>query len=100
MAKSFWSEKEQRLVSIKTSTPVSEHDALPFPGNRPIAQIPSDELVRILQALEISGVSPSNPREANLAAYAFHLNAIGKRGSDEAIANFIRGNGSLAWRKL
>ena len=72
-----------------SGTATSQHDSLPFFNGRKIADTESPELTRLLIAAGIEGVSASNPREANLAAYGAHLGKIRKTASDNAIAAWL-----------
>jgi hypothetical protein len=90
MAKSFWSEKDQRLVTLSSSNPRTAHDDLPLPGGKSIPDTDSTALARNLAAWGVSGVSASSSREQNLARYNWHLQNIRRLAADKAVAEWIR----------
>jgi hypothetical protein len=73
----------------KPGNPRTQYDNLPFPGGRAIIDVPSDEIARQLIGRGVAGVSHENGREVNLAAYALHLETIGKAAADHAVSQWL-----------
>jgi hypothetical protein len=90
MAKSFWSEHHQKLISIDKSNPVTQFDALPLPSGKRIADTDSTELVRSFAAWGIADVSASKSREQNLREYAWHLDNIKRHAAENAVNEWLR----------
>lgn len=72
-----------------SGTALSQHDHLLLPNGKKLGNVESAELSTTLQGLGIPGVSPNNPRDANLAAYAGYLAGIHNAAADVAEAAWI-----------
>jgi hypothetical protein len=88
MTKSTWSEKDQRLVPGTNAR--TENDHLTLPGGKKPQELSSADLARVLLAAGIPGASHAQGREANLQAYANHLETMRKRAADNVVAEWIK----------
>jgi hypothetical protein len=64
------------------------HDDLILPGGKRLRD--ERKLASVLEAAGVPGVSHSAGRDINAAAYAAHLNSIGKAGAEQAVAAWLR----------
>jgi hypothetical protein len=86
--KSYWSEKDQKLMPSAHASTGFDH--LTLPGNKKPRDLSSADLARVLLAAGIPGVSHAQGREENLAAYAAHLEIMRKRAADNVVSEWIK----------
>ena len=77
------------VFANRPGNPKTQFDGLPFFGNRKVGDVDSSEIARQLIARDVAGVSHKNGREANLAAYSAHIEAIGKAAADRAVSEWL-----------
>jgi hypothetical protein len=88
--KSFWSEKDQKLITIKSSNPKSQYDELPLPSGVKVSDVDPVDLGRQLAFYGVPGVTANNSLEKNLKAYHSHLEGIRTRAAEKAVADWLR----------
>lgn len=69
--------------------PRTEHDHLPLPGGRKVGEVPSAELLRILAANNVAGVSAEHGRSKNIDLYALHVQRIRSEGATLALDTWL-----------
>lgn len=87
MTKSTWDTRQQKLVAGANAR--TEHDHLILPGGKKAPDLSTADLVRTLQAAGVPGVGPSQGRDANMQAYANHLEEMRKRAADNVVNEWL-----------
>ena len=82
-----WSERHQNLVP--TGGTRTEFDNLILPKGRGASELSNGDLAKILIERNVSGVSHSRGREANLQVYAAFLDKIRKAAADKAVSDWL-----------
>lgn len=74
MSRSQWDESKQKLVPGGVTR--TDHDHLPLPGGKTIANLSNGELANVLLAAGVPNVSHSAPRTQNLQEYSRFIGQI------------------------